>query len=113
MAESLLAEGGTVSVQVLNEFVAVARRKLGRSWADVRRALDTVRDFSPEPVPLTIKTHEQAVRISELYRYSVFDSLIIASALDAGRSTLYSEHMRDGQVIGALTIRNPFSTLNF
>jgi predicted nucleic acid-binding protein len=40
VAETLLAAGGALSVQVLNEFVAVARRKLDKSWAEVRRALD-------------------------------------------------------------------------
>src|ERR1700675_5081342 len=40
VAEALLAAGGALSVQVLNEFVTVARRKLDKSWEEVRRALD-------------------------------------------------------------------------
>jgi predicted nucleic acid-binding protein len=96
-------------VQVLNEFVAVARRKLDKSWEEVRRALDILRVFCPEPVPLTVETHERAVHIAERYGYSIFDSLIIAAALDAGARTLYSEDMQDGQAIDGLTIRNPFS----
>ena len=109
MAETLLAAGGALSVQVLNEFVAVARRKLHKSWEDVRRGLDILRVFCPEPVPLTVETHERAVHIAERYGYSIFDSLIIAAALRAGASTLYTEDMRDGQAIDGLTIRNPFS----
>jgi predicted nucleic acid-binding protein len=109
VAETLLAAGGTVSVQVLNEFAAVARRKLDKSWEEVRRALDLLRVVCPEPVPLTVKTHESAVRIAERYGYSIFDSLIIAAALHAGASTLYTEDMRNGQAIDGLTIRNPFS----
>ncbi len=109
VAEELLAAGGTLSVQVLNEFVAVARRKLDRSWEEVRRALDILRVFFPQPVPVTVETHERAVHIAERYGYSIFDSLIIAAALDAGAETLYSEDMRDGQTIDGLTIRNPFS----
>jgi predicted nucleic acid-binding protein len=50
VAETLLAAGGALSVQVLNEFVAVARRKLDKSWEEVRRALDVLRVFCPEPV---------------------------------------------------------------
>ena len=65
--------------------------------------------FVPTPAPLTIETHERAVRIGERYGYSIFDSLIIAAALDVGARTLYSEDMRDGQAIDGLTIRNPFS----
>jgi predicted nucleic acid-binding protein len=60
-------------------------------------------------VPLTVETHERAVHIAERYGYSIFDSLIIAAALHAGASTLYTEDMRDGQAIDGLTIRNPFS----
>src|SRR5262249_37416573 len=109
VAETLLAAGGSLSVQVVNEFVAVARRKLGKSWDEVRRALDILRVFCPEPVPLTVETHERAVHIARAYGYSCFDSLIIAAAVHGGASTLYAEDMRDGQVIGGLTIRNPFS----
>ena len=98
-----------LSVQVLNEFVAVARRKLDKSWEEVRRALDILRVFCPEPVPLTVETHERAVHIAERYGYSIFDSLIIAAALHIGASTLYSEDMRDGRAIDGLTIRNPFA----
>jgi predicted nucleic acid-binding protein len=108
VAETLLAEGGTLSVQVLNEFVAVARRKFDRNWEEVRQALDILRVLFPEPVPLTVETHERAVKIAERYGYSIFDSLIIAAALHAGARTLYSEDMRDGQAIDGLTIRNPF-----
>ena len=108
-AETLLAAGGTISVQILNEFVAVARRKLNRSWIEVRRALDILRVFCPDPAPLTVETHERAVHIAERYGYSIFDSLVIAAALQAGASTLYSEDMQDGQTIKGLTIRNPFS----
>jgi predicted nucleic acid-binding protein len=108
-AEALLSAGGTLSVQVLNEFVAVARRKLGKSWRDVRRALETLRVFCPEPAPITAETHERAVKIAERYGYSIFDSLIIAAALHVGARTLYSEDMRDGHAIEGLIIRNPFS----
>jgi predicted nucleic acid-binding protein len=109
VAETLLAAGGILSVQVLNEFVAVARRKLEKRWDEIRRALDILRIFCPDPVPLTVETHERAVHIAERYGYSIFDSLIIAAAIHAGASTLYSEDMRDGQAIEGLTIRNPFT----
>lgn len=109
MAQTLLTAGGTLSVQVLNEFVAVARRKLNKSWEEIRRALDIVRVCCPEPFPITVETHERAVHVAERYGYSIFDSLIIAAALGSGASTLYTEDMRDGQAIDGLTLRNPFS----
>ena len=49
------------------------------------------------------------VGIAARFGYRIYDSLIIASALEAACATLYSEDMQDGQVIeGRLTIRNPF-----
>ena len=108
-AETLLAAGGAVSIQVLNEFAAVARRKLNKTWKEVRNALDLILVFCPEPEPLTMETHERALKIAERYGYSIFDSLIIAAAIQAGSTKLYSEDMRDGQSINGLTIRNPFA----
>jgi predicted nucleic acid-binding protein len=48
------------------------------------------------------------MQIAKRYGFSIFDSLVIAAALHAGASTLYSEAMRDGQTIDGLTIRDPF-----
>jgi len=109
-AEELLASGGALSVQVLNEFVSVARRKILMSWSDVREALDVFRVLCPLPVPVTIEIHETALEIAQKYGYSVYDALVIAAALEAGCATLYSEDLHDGQTIdGKLTIRNPFA----
>jgi predicted nucleic acid-binding protein len=61
-------------------------------------------------LPLTADTHERALEIAECSGYRFFDGLIIASALDAGCDTLFSEDLEAGQVIdGRLTIRNPFA----
>jgi predicted nucleic acid-binding protein len=108
-AEELLAAGGRISVQVLNEFVSVARRKHQMPWGALRTALRWIRILCPSPVPLTIDTHEAAVRIAEQYGYRIYDSLIMAAALEAKCKTLYSEDLQDGQVIdGRVTIQNPF-----
>ena len=108
VAKMLLAEGGVIGVQTINEFVAVARRKLGMNWVEVVEALDAIRVLCPVPLPLTMETHEAALRIAARYEYHIFDSLVIAAALEASCSTLYSEDMQDGQKIQGLTIRNPF-----
>ena len=42
-ARGLLAQRGVISVQVLNEFASVARRKLRRSWPEIARALAAIR----------------------------------------------------------------------
>lgn len=111
VAESLLAGGGVVSVQTLNEFVAVAKRRLGMSWSDLVPALNAIRALCPSPVPVDVETHEMALEIAQQYGYHIYDSLIIAAALGASCQTLYSEDMHDGQVIAGLTICNPFRAL--
>jgi predicted nucleic acid-binding protein len=109
-AEELLSAGGVLSVQILNEFAAVARRKLQMSWKHLSEALDVFRVLCPSPLPLTIELHEAALRLSEKLGYTIYDALVIAAALEAGCTTLYSEDLGDGQVIrGQLTIRNPFA----
>jgi predicted nucleic acid-binding protein len=110
VARGLVAAGGTISIQALNEFANVARRKLGLSWQETAKALIAIRALCRPPLPITLATHEAALGIAGTFGYRFYDSLIIASALEAGCATLYSEDMQDGQVIeGALTIRNPFA----
>jgi len=108
VAEPLLAKGGMISVQVLNEFANVATRKMRLSWQETERALTAIRAFCGPPMSLAVATHDSALHIAKRYRFHIYDSLIIASAIDAGCSVLYSEDMQHGQVINSLTIRNPF-----
>ena len=109
-AEVLLASGGVLSVQILNEFVSVTRRKILMSWSDVSEALDAFRVLCPSLLPITIEIHEAALKIAEKHGYNIYDALVIAAALEAGCTTLYSENLHDGLTIdGQLTIRNPFA----
>jgi predicted nucleic acid-binding protein len=108
-AEKLIAEGGRISVQVLNEFAAVLRRKTRMPWNELQFGLENIKRLCPKPLPITIDTHQHALAIAEKYGYKIYDALIAASALEGRCTTLYSEDMQDGQVIdGQLTIRNPF-----
>ena len=108
-AQQLVAQGGVISVQVLSEFAAVARRKMRMPWEGVIEALVAVRMLFPSPVAITLETHEVALKIAQQYGFGIYDAQIAASALEANCSTLYSEDLQDGQVIDErLTIRNPF-----
>ena len=108
-AEALVANGGVISVQVLNELASVSRRKLGMSWEEICGALDAIRVLCPSPMPLTIDTHDAGVRIAAKYGFPFYDALIAAAALEAECTTLYSEDFQNGQVLeGHLTVRNPF-----
>lgn len=106
-AEQILAEGGTVSVQVLNEFVAVARRKHAVPWAAIEQTLAALRHVC-QVQPLTVDTHDKAVALAKRYRITIYDATIAASALDAGCDTLYSEDFQHGQKLAGLTVLNPF-----
>ena len=108
VAEELVLQGGVVSVQVLNELVSVARGKLKMSWENVCANRDKALILLPDPIPLTEETHRFAVDISRLHGFNIYDSLILAAAMQAGCTTLYTEDMQHGQTIGKLTIMNPF-----
>lgn len=104
----LLRAGGVVSVEVLNEFAAVAVRK--RRWpiSQVRQVLEAVR-ATCRVVPLTPDTYDLALDLAERHKLNIYDALVVAAASMAGCSILYSEDMHDGLIIDGLTIRNPFA----
>lgn len=110
IAEALLAGGsGIISVQVLNEFATVARRKLDMSWQEITVALAAFRSLCAAVVPVDVATHEAALSVAERYRIGIHDALIVAAAQQTACATLYTEDLQDGQrVDGRLTVRNPF-----
>ena len=88
IARRAILAGGVISVQVVNEFTSVLRRKFRLDWhaiagavADLRTALDPVR-------PVSIDTW--------------------ASAVEAGCRTLLTEDLQAGRRIDGLTVVNPF-----
>ncbi len=107
-AIEVLAPGGKISVQVLNEFTNVLRNKQKQDWPIIELAVASVRRQFPEIAPLSAETHAAALAIARDHGLSFYDALIVAAALEAGCDTLYSEDMQDGRAIGGLTIRNPF-----
>lgn len=112
-AHALLDRGCAISVQGLNEFANVARRKLGMSWGEIRRAVSSICTLCPLVLPVEAKIHVDALRIAERYGYAIFDALIVASALLAQSAILWSEDMQDGVVIDdRLRIANPFRAGN-
>lgn len=109
-AETLLADGGVVSVQVLNELANVALRKLALTHAELDEVLAIVRALC-KVVPVTVDTHVRAVALAKRHRLGIFDACIVAAAEGSGCSTLWSEDLQHGARIGSVTIRNPFAAL--
>jgi predicted nucleic acid-binding protein len=107
-AERLLAAGGTISVQVLNEFANVARGKLKWPWRDIEATLALVRSRSGRVRDISTLTHESALALARDHSLAFYDALIVAAAIDAGCDTLFTEDMQHGRTFGNLAIVNPF-----
>ena len=105
--ESLLLQGGVVSVQNLNECANISLRKLGRSWMEIQDLLFFVRTVCTV-VPVTTETHERGLLLAERYRLSVYDGMIWAAAILSNCTVLYSEDMQHGLKIGNTLLHNPF-----
>jgi predicted nucleic acid-binding protein len=107
-AEQLIAAGGAISVQALNEIANVARRQMQMSWPETHTFLDTLqRHLTVHPI--TLETFHTGLELAERYGLSTHDSTIAAAALAAGCETLLSEDMPDGlRINGRLRITNPF-----
>jgi predicted nucleic acid-binding protein len=106
--ERIIGEGGTISVQALNEIANVARRKMRMSWEETHAFLSLIRRLLLVE-PIAIETHETGLALAERYGLSTYDAMIVASALLANCDRLWSDDMQDGQIIeGRLRIANPF-----
>jgi predicted nucleic acid-binding protein len=107
--ESLIAGGGTISVQVLNEFAAVARRKLQMTFAEISETVDTLTQ-TLKVVPLNLDIHRLGLKLADRYGYSVYDAMILAAALESGCTQLLTEDLQHQQrVESTLDIVNPFA----
>ena len=115
-ANSIIRRGvetgcGCISFQVIQECLNTVLRKaeIPLNAAQTRDYLDNV--LAPlYQVPATLELYRRALDIQSRYRYGFYDALIIAAALDAGCTVLYSEDIQNGQQIEGLTVRDPFST---
>jgi predicted nucleic acid-binding protein len=109
IARGLLAQGGHIAVQSLNELALVLRRRYGLTLVDLRAEVARVAETFADPVPLTLDIHRAGMDLVERHQLQIYDSMLIAAALHAGCTVFHSEDMADGRVIdGRLTIRNPF-----
>jgi predicted nucleic acid-binding protein len=109
-ARELLESGSfVVSWQVVQEFSNVALHRFSTPMkADdldqfLRLVLWPRCHIFPSPA-----LFESALGLHRQTQYRLYDCLIVASALAAGVSTLYSEDHQDGRAIGSLTVRDPF-----
>ena len=114
IAETLIGKAletghASISFQVVQETLNVITRKLATPVTpeDARRFLGRVLVPLWQIMPDTA-LYQRGLDIQARYHYDFYDALIIAAALDAGCSRLYSENLQHGQQFGGLTIENPF-----
>ena len=108
-ATEVLAQADFMSVQLLNEFAQVFRRKIRLEWPDIRSKLADLREAVDAVLPVTMEAHEDSIRIASRYKLSLYDGLMLSVALNGGARTFYSEDMHHGLVIDdTLKIVNPF-----
>ena len=107
-ARQVILAGGIISVQVLNEFAAVLRRKFRLEWDAIADALADVRAALGPVHPVNVEIHSRAVALARSHDFSFCDALIVASALAAGCDTLLTENLQAGRRVAGMTIVNPF-----
>jgi predicted nucleic acid-binding protein len=106
-AKELVEQRPTISVQTLNEYANVCRKKLKLSWPEIEFGLVLAKEFC-DVVPMTLEVHAKAVETAFANRIGIYDACVVAAAELAGCDVLYTEDLNDGQRIGRVTIRNPF-----
>jgi predicted nucleic acid-binding protein len=102
---------GAISFHVIQEFFNFALRRSLTSITtiDATEYLRTVL----QPLPIVHSSHglyAEALHLQGRRRLSWYDSLIVAAALEADCSVLYSEDLQHGQRFGSTTVTNPFRT---
>ena len=107
--ERILIEKPTVSVHVINEFIYVSQRKIRLTLEESHQLANSLMRKC-RVIPLTDETIKMAMQVAQRYRFSHWDSLIIAAAQQAGCTVLYSEDLQHGQRIDQLTLINPFQS---
>jgi len=97
-----------LSTQVVNEFVWVMNKKFNVPMDSLRQIVINLFGLYHVGV-ISEATITKAMNMSAQLKFPYWDSLIVASALEAGCDILFTEDLQHGQVIeNRLTVRNPF-----
>ena len=113
--EALLAGEAVISVQVLNEFANVLRKKRNAAISLVQQLVSVLLETCTVS-DLTVRIHLGAIELVQRHGFSVYDANILAAAAEMGCAVVYSLDMQHGMSVkmpkslggGALSIKNPF-----
>ncbi len=107
----LFSQNPIISIQVINEVSNILIKKYKLAPIETKKEIEFLSEFVTLYL-ITINTVYKALDIRDKYKFSYFDSLIIASALENNCNVLYTEDMQDGQLIeNKLKIVNPFKSI--
>jgi predicted nucleic acid-binding protein len=109
IAREVLASGGVIGVQVVNEFANVLHKNQRQEWPRIEAALMVVERRFEAIRLLTLETHRMALTFARFAGIGIYDALIIAAAIEAGCDRLYSEDLQHGRSLGDCVVVNPFA----
>ena len=107
--EGVAGEVAYISFQVVQECLNTVLSK-----AEIKLDADAAKDYLDTvlaplfKVPASLTLYHRALELHSRYRFSFYDSLVVAAALESGCTRLYSEDLQHGQRVGNLTVENPF-----
>lgn len=107
--QAVTTRKGVVSYQVVQEFFNVALRRFAQplTAAEADQYLDVV--LRPLlAIHSSPALYSEALHLTARYHLAWYDALIVAAAIEADCSILYSEDLQHGQHFGNLRIENPF-----
>jgi predicted nucleic acid-binding protein len=106
LLKTLYLQGNAViSTQVLSEFSNAALKKLKLSANTVRQRVAAYSRF--ETINVTPPIINAALDLYQTRSLSYYDALIVATAITAGCTTLYTEDMNNGERIDLIQLINP------
>jgi predicted nucleic acid-binding protein len=110
VARTLVADGGVIAVQSLNEFTDVSKRKLKKDWPEVAADIEALLITCTVFERVTVKLQAEGRRLADRYGLRIFDAILVATALEASCDAFISEDLQDGMVFeGRLAVSNPFA----
>ncbi len=113
LEQALESHQNCISHQVIQEFAFVATRKFAQRFSaeDCQQVIDA----AMQPLNRVASSSElvyAALTLQTQINDSYYDRLVLAGALQAGATTLYSEDLQHNQLVGGtLRIVNPFLNL--
>lgn len=99
---------GRLSWQVLHEYYVTMTVKLDLPRSSEETREDVLALTGWRPLPVDGPVVECAWDVQDRYRFSWWDSLIVAAALHIGAVHLLTEDLQDGQEVDGLRILDPF-----